>query len=256
MSSHLDAVNARFDPRAQAYLSSAVHAAGPDLQCARELLAGLDTRPARALDLGTGAGHLAYAMAEFAQSVIAFDASEPMLEVVRRTAAERGLRGLQTQAGDVHGLPFADSSFDLVATRYSAHHWMNLDKAMAELRRVLRPGGHLLVIDLEGPEQALVDTHLQCIELLRDTSHVRNRSRTQWRALLQGIGVELLHEQRWPTRLQFDAWVQRMRTPETMVQAIRALMQGAPREVREALQVEPDGSFTPSTGLWWARRPA
>ncbi len=256
MSSHLDAVNARFDPRAQAYLSSTVHAAGPDLQCARELLAGLDPRPTRALDLGTGAGHLAYALAEVADEVIAFDASESMLEVVRRTAAERGLGGLRVQAGDVHDLPFADSSFELVATRYSAHHWTKLEKAMAELRRVLRPGGHLLVIDLEGSEQALVDTHLQCIELLRDTSHVRNRTRTQWLGLLQGLGMELLHEQRWPTRLQFEAWVQRMRTPETMVRAIRELMQGAPREVREALRVEPDGSFTPSTGLWWARRPA
>ena len=256
MSTHLEAVNARFDPRAQAYLSSSVHSAGPDLQCARELLSGLATRPALALDLGTGAGHLAYAMAEVAGTVIAFDASESMLEVVARTASERGLRHLKTQCGDVHSLPFADSSFDLVATRYSAHHWIDLEKAMAELRRVLRPGGHVLVIDLEGQEQALVDTHLQCIELLRDTSHVRNRSRTQWRALLQGIGVECMHEQHWPTRLQFDTWVQRMRTPETMVRAIRELMQGAPLEVREALQVEPDGSFTPSTGLWWGRRPA
>ena len=256
MKSHLDAVNASFDPRAQAYLSSAVHAAGPDLQCARELLASVQPRPARALDLGTGAGHLAYALAEVVPEVIAFDASESMLDVVRRTASERGLDGLQVQAGDVHRLPFADASFDLVATRYSAHHWVDLVAAMSELRRVLRAGGHVLVIDLEGTEQVLVDTHLQCIELLRDTSHVRNRSRAQWLALLRGIGIEVLQEQRWPTRLQFDTWVQRMHTPETMVRAIRQLLQGAPREVREALQVEADGSFTPSTGLWWGRRAA
>lgn len=253
MKSHLDAVNASFDPRAQAYLSSAVHASGADLARAGELVAALRPAPAKALDLGCGAGHLAYALAPAVGSVVAYDASESMLGVVRRTADERGLTNLHCEAGDVHHLPFADASFDLVATRYSAHHWIDLERAMAEVRRVLRPRGHVLVIDIEGPAQALVDTHLQCIELLRDTSHVRNRSRAQWLALLHGIGAEVLHEQRWPTRLQFDSWVQRMHTPQTMVHAIRELLQGAPTEVREALRVEDDGSFSPQTALWWAR---
>lgn len=256
MTSHLDAVQARFDPRAREYLESAVHARGADLQCAGELVAALPARPALALDLGCGAGHLAYALAPQVQSLIAFDASESMLDVVRATAEQRGLHNLRAQAGDVHHLPFADAAFDLVATRYSAHHWRDLERAMAEVGRVLRPGGHLLVIDLEAPDEALVDTHLQCIELLRDNSHVRNRSRAEWRALLRGIGAEALHEQRWPTRLQFDTWTRRMQTPPAMVQAIRELLSGAPSEVRQALKVEADCSFTPSTALWWARAAA
>lgn len=253
MTKHLDAVHARFDPRAQAYLDSTVHAQGADLRCAAQLVAGLPRRCAHALDLGCGAGHLAYALAPAVDEVVAFDASESMLAVVREHASRQGLDHVRVQAGDVHALPFADASFDLVATRYSAHHWSRLEAAMREVRRVLRPGGHLLVIDLEGPDDALVDTHLQCIELLRDGSHVRNRSRAQWLALLHDIGAEILHEQRWPTRLQFDAWVARMQTPPTLVQAIRELLQAAPTEVRDALQVEADGSFTPHTVLWWAR---
>ena len=256
MNNHLDTVHSRFDPRARAYLDSAVHAAGADLQCARECVAGLPARPARALDLGCGAGHLAYALAPEVEQLVALDASASMLEVVRETAEGRGLRNLQVQAADVHRLPYANASFDLVATRYSAHHWSDLELAMAEARRVLRPRGHLLVIDIAAPQQALLDTHLQAIELLRDTSHVRNRSRAQWLRLLQDIGSEVLLERQWPTRLQFDSWVQRMQTPQPMVEAIRRLLQGAPREVREGLQVEADCSFTAATTLWWARCPA
>lgn len=253
MKQHLDAVQSSFDPRAQAYLSSAVHAAGADLQAARELLAAPGQRIERALDLGCGAGHLAYVLAPQVGLVVAFDASPAMLDVVRDSAAQRGLGNLDCQVGDVHQLPFADSSFDLVATRYSAHHWRDLPRAMAEARRVLRSGGRLLFIDLEAPSDTLVDTHLQAMELLRDPSHVRNRSREEWLELLRAIGAQVEHEQRWPTRLQFDTWVQRMQTPEPMVRAIRLLQQGAPAEVSAGLAIEPDGSFTPSTVLWWAR---
>lgn len=252
MKQHLDSVHSSFDPRAQAYLSSAVHAAGADLQAASELLGATGRPVERALDLGCGAGHLAYVLAPQVGQVVAFDASESMLGVVRDSAAQRGLRNLDCQAGDVHRLPFADASFDLVATRYSAHHWRDLRGAMAEARRVLRIGGRLLFIDLEAPSDTLVDTHLQSMELLRDPSHVRNRSREEWLELLREVGAQVEHEQRWPTRLQFDAWVQRMQTPEPMVRAIRLLQQGAPAEVSASLGVEPDGSFTPSTVLWWA----
>ncbi len=253
MSDHRNAVQAQFDPRAAAYLSSSVHAAGPDLQRAAELVGALAPRPARALDLGCGAGHLGFALAPLVGALVALDPSPGMLAQVAEQARSRGLGNLETVRGGAERLPFADASFDLVATRYSAHHWTDLDAAMAELRRVLVPGGHLLVIDLEAPADALVDTHLQAIELLRDRSHVRDRSDAEWRALLRGIGVELLATHRWPTRLEFAAWIARMDTPVPKAAVIRGMLEEAPAEVREALRVEPDGSFQAFTALWWGR---
>jgi hypothetical protein len=119
------------------------------------------------------------------------------------------------------------------------------------MRRVLRTQGKVLIIDLLGDEQALVDTHLQSWELLRDTSHVRDRSSGEWHSLLQAAGFTRLQQQTWPTRLEFGSWIERMRTPETLVSAIRALQRGAPLEVQRALSLESDGSFTAHTGLFW-----
>lgn len=115
---------------------------------------------------------------------------------------------------------------------------------------------HDHVIDTLGHEDPLVDTFMQSIELLRDPSHVRNRSRAEWRGLLQAAGLAELEHAQWPTRLDFASWVERMRTPPDRVAVIRSLQGGAPREVRHGLQIEADGSFTIQTGLFWLRKPA
>ncbi|EQD78094.1 Methyltransferase type 11, partial [mine drainage metagenome] len=83
-------------------------------------------------------------------------------------------------------------------------------------------------MDTLGAEDALTDTHMQAIELLRDVSHVRNRSVDEWRSLLRSAGLTALEHREWPTRLEFSSWVARMRTPADRVAAIRGL-QEAPR---------------------------
>lgn len=253
MRSHAETVQQQFDPRAPAYLTSAVHAAGPDLEHVAKLIA--ERPPAeRALDLGCGAGHLAFLLAQRFGQVVAADPSPSMLATVTAAAAGRGLAArIATQVTAAESLPFPGESFDVVATRYSAHHWTDLPGALRELRRVVKPGGALLLIDLLGDESALVDTHLQAMEVLRDPGHVCNRSQTQWRRLIDAAGFELTHEVTFPLRLEFASWIERMRTPPETAAAIRRLQQGAPRQVCEALAFEPDGSFSVRTGLFWAR---
>jgi ubiquinone/menaquinone biosynthesis C-methylase UbiE len=253
MRTHSEAVHEQFDPRAQAYLSSSVHAAGLDLRAAHERARECLGPDARILDVGCGAGHLSFTLAPLAAQVLALDPSPGMLKTVREAAAERSLGQIQICEGSAHALPFADAPFDLVATRYSAHHWLDLPRALGEMRRVLRPAGFALIIDVLGDDQTLVDTYLQSIELLRDTSHVRNRSVAEWRGLLQKHGFADVQEQLWNTRLEFAPWVQRMRTPDPLVAAIRLLQASAPAEVQHALNIEADGSFTVRTGMFWAR---
>jgi ubiquinone/menaquinone biosynthesis C-methylase UbiE len=252
MRTHDQTVLTQFDRRSQAYLTSAVHAAGPDLQQAVQQVLRLSTRNSM-LDVGCGAGHLSFALAPHFSHVVATDPSPSMLITASSAAAQRGLPQMEVRQASAQHMPFPDAHFDLVASRYSAHHWNEVPLALSEMRRVLRPGGRLLMIDLLGDESPLVDTHLQAIELLRDPGHVRDYSPSQWRRLVRDAGFTLQQEFSWPTRLEFGPWVERMCTPPGNVAVIRALLAGASREVREGLAVEADGSFVPRTGLLWAR---
>ena len=251
MPTHQQTIQNQFDPRAEDYRNSAVHASGPDLEHARALVAGAPQRPRRALDLGCGAGHLSFALAPQVEQLMALDPSPGMLAAVSRGALERGLSQIDTRCASAESLPYPDGSFDLVCTRYSAHHWSRLETAVREMVRVIAPGGHALLIDVVGPPDALADTHLQAMELLRDASHVRNRSVREWRELLAGAGLAEHQYRQWPLRIEFASWVARMRTPEARVAAIRSLQTHAPEEVRETLEIGADGSFTMQTGLFW-----
>lgn len=253
MRTHNESVNSQFDSQANAYLSSAVHAQGDDLKAAGDYVAQHIAPTGVGLDLGCGVGHLSFALAPALAKVVAADASPGMLEVVEKAAAQRGFSHIETVQTMVESLPFADASFDVVATRYSAHHWGDVPAALSEARRVLKPGGVLLVIDVLGYENPLVDTHFQTIELLRDTSHVRDYAETEWQRMLADAGFTIEGTQAWPVRLEFSSWVERMRTPELNVQAIRALQNVAPKQVHEALHYEDEGSFTMITGLFCCR---
>jgi ubiquinone/menaquinone biosynthesis C-methylase UbiE len=174
MDQHALAVQ-QFGSTAARYLASPVHSSGADL----DRLAGLarESRFSSALDLGCGAGHASYALARGGvRRVVAYDLSTQMLEVAAAEARARGHGQIEICAGSAERLPFPDMSFDLVVTRYSAHHWMDAWGAVREAARILSPGGTLVVIDVLAPENALMDTVLQTVEILRDLArHVRSR---------------------------------------------------------------------------------
>ena len=236
-----DIVSRQFGATAEAYLASAVHAEGTDLKRLAELAGELD-HP-QALDLGCGAGHAAFALAQAGARVTAYDLSVEMLGVVGTEAVRRGLNGLDTRQGPAERLPFADLSFDIVATRYSAHHWADVPAALGEAERVLKPGGVLVVIDVAAPESPLLDTLLQTVEILRDPSHVRDYRLSEWTAMLLAAGFETPVSDAWRVPLEFRTWVERMRTPDLRVRAIRDVFERAAAEGSDHFQVQPDGSF-------------
>jgi ubiquinone/menaquinone biosynthesis C-methylase UbiE len=242
---HGNLVESQFSSQAAAYVTSAVHAEGEDLA---ELARLAEGRPAaRVLDLGCGAGHVSFRLAPLVREVVAYDLSPAMLAVVRDEAAKRGLANVATREGPVERLPFADGSFDLVVSRYSAHHWSDFAAGLREARRVLTADGRAGFADVVTPGSPLLDTHLQAIELLRDPSHLRNYTEAEWRAALEASGFRPGVMTRRRLRLDFAAWVARMNTPPVHVAAIRSLQVRMPAEVIRHFAVEPDGSFTLDT---------
>lgn len=252
MLSHEQTVQRQFDPQAAAYLSSSAHSAGPDLEWTRQWLRQRVDCGGAALDAGCGAGHLAFVLAESFPRVCAADPAPTMVQTVVQEAHARGLHGIEGCVAPASALRFDDASFALVVTRFSAHHWYDLGASLRELRRVLQPGGQLLLIDVLGDDVPLVDAHLQAIELLRDPGHVRDLVSGEWQERLRMAGLRVGEFRSWPLRLEFAAWVRRMRVPEARVELLRSLLREAPAEVQHRLAIEADGSFTVRVGLFLA----
>jgi SAM-dependent methyltransferase len=238
----------QFGAQASAYVASAVHAAGDDL---RQMVEIASRFPAgRALDLGCGGGHVGYGVAPVVGEVVAYDLSEAMIAAVAREAAKRGIGNLSTQQGAAEALPFADGSFDVVLSRYSAHHWQDVRKGLREARRVMRVGGTAVFSDIIAPESPVADTFLQTFEMLRDPSHVRDYSSAEWVSFAAEAGFAVTGVTRRRLPLDFATWVGRMRTPEVQVAAIRALQAAMAEPVRRHFEIAADGSFVIDQALF------
>lgn len=228
-------VQRRFGETASNYRRSKVHASGPDLDRMIELSAL--SPQATVLDAGCGAGHTAMAFAPAAGRVIACDFTPAMLQQVEALALEQGVTNVSAQLADVEALPFPNRSFDLVATRYSAHHWLHPQRALAEFRRLLKPGGALLLSDIMAREDFAQDTFLQTIELLRDPSHVRDYRISEWQALLSAAGFASELVMTFDLSLHFASWTRRMRTPRQNADMILALFNDASDDIKRAFQL-------------------
>jgi SAM-dependent methyltransferase len=167
-----------------------------------------------------------------------------MLQVVAEAAAARGLeRTIETCAGAAEKLPFAKHTFDLIVSRYSAHHWASVPDALAECGRVIVPGGRMIVIDVIAPEIPLLDTSLQVIEFLRDGSHVRNYRASEWRSMYKNAGCGEPAVTTWKLSIDFKGWIARIGTPADRIAALESVFSELPSEAREYFQISPERSF-------------
>ena len=234
----------QFGDVAANYRASKVHAAGPDLDLMVE--SARLKADSLVLDAGCGAGHTALAFAAEAGQVIACDFTASMLAQLVALARQRGVSNVITQLADVECLPFAAGAFDLIVTRYSGHHWLHPQRALAEFRRLLKADGQLLISDIMAREDYAQDTFLQTIELLRDPSHVRDYRISEWEELLAVAGFDSEVLMRFDLTLRFGVWTRRMETPRQNAEMIMSLFSGASDDIRRdfALPAElPDADF-------------
>ena len=108
---------------------------------------------------------------------------------------------------------------------------------------MLAPGGLAVFVDTVALADAALDTHLQAVELLRDASHVRDRTVSEWAAALSRAGFALDGVTVRPLRMEFPAWIARAGASPLHAEAIRSLQDQAPSHVRERFAISPDGSF-------------
>lgn len=142
-----------------------------------------------ALDVATGTGNTAFALAPFVRRVVGLDLTREMLEQARRIAAERNIDNAYWVIGDAERLPFDDDTFDVYVVRAAPHHFPNIDAFLREALRVLKPGRAAAFIDCAPPMPARDVLHE--VEMRRDPSHVRSLTVDEWVSELEHAGFEI-----------------------------------------------------------------
>ena len=169
--------------RAQMYVESDAHRGGEDLEQLVAWAAGART----ALDVATGGGHVARRLREAGLEVLTTDRAPGMSPDVICPAED---------------LPFADGAFDVVACRTAAHHFADVAAAVREMARVA--ADRVLLVDTMHMGDAVEEA-----EKLRDPSHVRNYTETEWRSLIEDAGLEIADLMVFPHTFDLAAWLER-----------------------------------------------
>jgi SAM-dependent methyltransferase len=145
----------------------------------------------RVLDVGTGTGPLAFALAPRVREVVGIDLVPELLERGREYAGDR-YPNVELRQGDVAHLDVETGTFDLVCERAVLHHVPRPELVLAEMTRATRPGGRLLVIDQLAPFDPLDAIELDRFERARDPSHTRLLSDGDLRALFEANSLMLI----------------------------------------------------------------
>src|SRR5215467_13785261 len=161
-----------FARTAESYVASFSHRAGDDLERLVEL--GEWNPQLQALDIATGGGHTALAVAPYVAQVTVTDLTPRMLEKAREYLLAQGVTNAVFQVADAEQLPFADATFDRVTCRIAPHHFPDVTQFTREVARVLKPGGICLLIDCMAPSDPQLDAFDNRVEKWRDRSHGRS----------------------------------------------------------------------------------
>ena len=212
-----DARSDRFEREARAFAQSPLHR--DPLRLRRLVEFSLAAPGESALDVACGPGILAAGLAAAGCAVTGVDRSAGML----REAGDSGARRVRCAA---ERLPFRDGTFDLVICRNSFHHFQEPVKALAEMARVARRGGRVVIEDMVAAEDLKERDAQEVIERLRDPAHARTLPGSEFRAIAAGAGLRDPEETRCLLQVDFDEWIDRPgAAPERRARARRLMEQ-------------------------------
>ncbi|NWF67527.1 MAG: methyltransferase domain-containing protein [Chloroflexi bacterium] len=236
---------ARFGQYAQNYVTGATLAQSDDLE---RLLHVTQPQPGwRMLDIATGGGHTALKFAPHVAHVVASDLTPAMLDAARAFVAPRSAANIHFCGADAEKLPCAAASFDLVTCRFAAHHFPDVYRFAVEAARVLKPGGTLAIIDHLLPEDERAGDYIDAFDRLRDPTHVRAYSESQWRGLFLDVGLSVEHVEAPRRRAGMLAWAERQGCAPEVVERLHIMLAQAPSAV--AAWIQPACAGTPDAAF-------
>lgn len=207
-----DKVLKNFGKRAAEYRLSSTHGNPTDLDRMNNLI---NPQPDEiALDVATGGGHTAIALAKCVKNVVAIDITQEMLAEAQKAASLQGLSNITFQAEDVHCLTVTDEQFDIVSSRFAVHHFFDVKKALQEMCRVLKPEGKLYILDCSVFDGDETEREINRLELLRDSSHQFSYSPRLWLQLLKELPLTIEQTSLLREQYELPQWFDRMGTSQ------------------------------------------
>lgn len=192
-SDHDAAILDQFTRQAIPFSQRRIHSNGKTLEQLRDACALSGSE--RVLDVACGPGIVSCFLAASAREVVGVDMVPAMLELAAARQREQNRTNLSWQPGKATELPFADASFDVVVARYSFHHYDDPMAAFAEMKRVCRPGGRIVIMDV-APRSECREAYDE-IERWRDPSHTSARTEEEFHHMGAALGLKLLQQKRF-----------------------------------------------------------
>jgi ubiquinone/menaquinone biosynthesis C-methylase UbiE len=190
------------------------------------------THDAACLDIATGTGEFARALAPHVASVIGLDATDAMIARGEEFMKKAGIENLTFRKGIVQRLPFADESFDIVASRYAFHHFADPKPVLSEMVRVCKTNGHVIVVDIIVPEE-LTAAAYHYFEWLCDQSHTRCLGIEEFQTSFRLFGMEVISERTRDLEEELLEWMDFSLTESNhrveILQAVDAELRGGPK---------------------------
>jgi ubiquinone/menaquinone biosynthesis C-methylase UbiE len=223
-SAHNEIVRESFTAQATAF------AANPwvsdEQRIARLVSAARLTGKERVLDIATGPGYVAEALAKNSREVLGMDLTEAMLAIARARTEEHGVKNISFRIGDAQDLPFDEDQFDVVVCRLALHHVQQPARVVSGMARLCRSGGMVLVEDIYASEHSARAGYQDGWEILRDPSHVRALPLSELLHLFRDAGLETetvsTADDLCP---EVDRWMATTKVPAERAAEIRLLLE-------------------------------
>ena len=216
------------------YSKSTFHASSARLQ---EVLDLTHPKPGDlALDVATGTGNTAFALAPYVRRVVGLDLTREMLDEAGRIAAERNIVNTDWVLGDAAHLPFADETFDIYVVRAAPHHFPNVDGFLREAHRVLKSDRDAAFIDCAPP--AAARDLLQEVEVRRDPSHIMSLTVDEWVSRIEKAGFEVEMAEARELMWNYEEWMDNQNVAPELRAELARVIDAAEGEAREQLHPE------------------
>ena len=235
----------RYTQYGGSYITNLNHAKGVEL----DLLVEMAQPQADwvVLDVATGGGHTALRFAPLVKKVIATDLTHKMVERASGFIAGMGVKNVEFKTADAEDLPFDDEQFDMVTCRIAAHHFPNPMLFIRESARVMKNAGILLVQDQMLPENQGAARYVDRIERLRDPSHHRAYSQSEWVNMFLDSSLTVERVESVVKKHVLIPWAKRQGCPPETISHLAEMIRDAPPLAADWLQAHkidsPEATF-------------